>query len=291
MYHQMSRFVSRFRDLEQKEFTPTGEEERQWKILKDKLALPLFEEQMETFNRKCIAVTSLYVQAGSSFIAGNIAYAWAEKGIPVTLCELPNAISYYYFALDYERRTNQQAYNASTSMLLMQNNHLRIQIEPPLNHQQKSTNIDMANWLLRMSKVSPIVLIDVSSRWTHEAKQIFEMADEIWVVFDGDLARLTRLFLTETAPSWWTSEKNKLKFIANKWNSRLSRSSVLKKVEGTLSLWNVEPGPTKVEYMLPLIDGEKTATAHSKGNLLLEFFPEEVSEFQSLIHAYKGRML
>lgn len=291
MYHQMNRFVSRFRDLERKDFTPTGEEERQWKVLKDKLALPQVAEQLETINRKCIAVTSLYVQAGSSFVAGNIAYAWAEKGIPVTLCELPDTNSYYYFALDYERRTNQQVNDASTSLLLMQNNHLRIQIEPPLYHQQKATTTDIANWLLRVSKVSPIVLIDVSSRWTYESKQIFEMADEIWVVFDADLARLTRLFLTEKAPAWWTTEKNKLKFIANKWNSQLSRSSVLKKVEGTLSLWNVEPSPIKVDYTLPLIDGEKTATAHSKGNLLLEFFPDEVSEFQSLIHAYKGRML
>ncbi|TGU81370.1 hypothetical protein EN829_063670, partial [Mesorhizobium sp. M00.F.Ca.ET.186.01.1.1] len=89
MFHQVSRFVSRFRDLEQQDFTNTTEEERQWRLLKEKLTLPDVPEPLETVTRKCIAVTSLYPQAGASFIAGNVAYAWAAKGIPVTLCELP----------------------------------------------------------------------------------------------------------------------------------------------------------------------------------------------------------
>ena len=291
MYHKVNQFVSRFRDLEQKEFIPTGEEERQWKTLKEKLALPQLAEQLETFTRKCIAVTSLYAQAGASFVAGNIAYAWAGKGVPVTLCELPNTMTYLYFALDYERRTHQRV-NHSTSLLLMQNNHLRIQMESPLNLQQKPSSTDIASWLLKVSKDSPIVIIDISSCWKEDdARLIFEMADEIWVVIDADLARLTRLFLTETAPTWWTSQKGKIRLIANKWNNQLSKSNVLKKVEGTLSLWNSEYTASKVECMIPLIDGERTAIAHSKGILLLEAFPEEESEFQSLIHAYKGRML
>ncbi|WP_312117736.1 hypothetical protein [Brevibacillus reuszeri] len=291
MYQKMNQFVSRFRDLEQKEFTLTGEEERRWKMLKEKLAVPQLAEPSETISRKCIAVTSLYAQAGASFISGNIAYAWAGKGVPVTLCERPNAISYFYFALDYERRAKQRE-NTSTSQLLMQNNYLRIQMESPLNLQQKPSSTDIASWLLRVSKDSPIVIIDISSGWTEdETNQMFEMADEIWVVFDADLARLTRLFLTEAAPIWWTTQMSKLRFIANKWNNQLAKSSVMKKVEGTLSLWNSEFTLSKVECMLPLIDGERTATAHSKGNLLLESFPEEESEFQSLIPAYKGRML
>jgi len=89
MYHKVNQFVSRFRDLEQKEFIPTGEEERQWKTLKEKLALPQLAEQLETFTRKCIAVTSLYAQAGASFVAGNIAYAWAGKGVPVLFVNFP----------------------------------------------------------------------------------------------------------------------------------------------------------------------------------------------------------
>ncbi|MED4586602.1 hypothetical protein P9578_28000 [Brevibacillus choshinensis] len=293
MFHQMNRFVSRFRDLEQQEFSHTREEEQRWKMLKDKLsASPAAEEQPLSFSRSCIAVTSLYSQAGASFIAANVAYAWAGKGIPVTLTEMPNAISYLYFALDYERRIHRQA-NPYTSapLLLMQNNHLRIQIDPPLEH-NKSSHIDLAHWLLRTCKDSPVVVIDVSSRWKeNEAKQIFELADEIWVVFDTDLARLTRLFLVESAPLWWTTERSKIKLIANKWTQHLSRSSVMKKIEGTLSLWNLEHGPVEVECTLPLMNSEKIGDAQAKGSLLLEHFSEEERDFLPLIHTYKGRVL
>ena len=292
MFRQMSRFVSRFRDLEQQEFSQSIEEERQWRILKEKLASPQIVEQLESYQRKCIAVMSLYAQAGASFLASNLAYAWSGKGIPVTLCELPKVTSYYYFALDFERRVRQQVRDSPTPALLMQNNHLRIQIESPARLQQESSQTDTANWLLRICKDSPIVVIDVSSYWNDlHSKQIFEHADEIWVVFDADLARLTRLFLVDQAPAWWKTERRKIKMIANKWNSQLSRTSIMKKVEGTLSLWDQQPGATQVTDMIPLMDGEKTAMASAKANLLLELFPEEEIEFQSLIHACKGRML
>lgn len=293
MFHQVSRFVSRFRDLEQQEFLHTPEEERQWRALKDKLIAPhSIEEQPYSFGRSCVAVASLYPQAGASFIAANVAYAWAGKGIPVTLSEMPNAISYYYFALDYERRVHRLA-NPSTPapLLLMQNNHLRIQIDPPLL-QNESFHIDQAHWLLRTCKATPFVVIDVSSRWREEGTaQLFELADEIWIVFDADLARLTRLLLVEPPPSWWFTERKKIKLIANKWNDGLSRSRVMKKIEGTFSLWGPESGPVKVEHTLSLIDSEKAGEAQAKANLLLEQFPEEEHEFQSLIHTYKGRLL
>ncbi|MED1722838.1 hypothetical protein [Brevibacillus parabrevis] len=290
MFHQVSRFVSRFRDLEQQDFTNTTEEERQWRLLKEKLTLPDVPEPLETVTRKCIAVTSLYPQAGASFIAGNVAYAWAAKGIPVTLCELPNHTSYFYFALDYERRVRSFKSLSPTSLILMQNNQLRIQIETPSHVHPESSQIDIASWILRLNKESSIVFIDVSSNWNkNEAKQIFELADEIWVVLDADIARLTRLFLIESAPSWWLSGKNKVKIIANKWNAQLARTTVLKKVEGTLSLWGTSS--SQVDYQVPLIDQEKAAAAHVKANFLLELFPEEESEFQSLMHVHKGRML
>lgn len=292
MFHQMSRFVSRFRDLEQQEFSLSFEEERQWKELKEKLASPQFVEQPETYQRKCIVITSLYAQAGASFIASNLAYAWAGKGIPVTLCELPKVISYYYFALDFERRVRHPGKDTSTSSILMQNNHLRIQIEPPSQLQQESSQTDTANWLLRVCKNSPIAIIDVSSYWKEShSKQIFELADEIWVVFDADMARLTRLFLVEPVPPWWSTERRKIKLIANKWNRSLSRTSIMKKVEGTISLWDQQNGTTQVCERIPLMDGEKTTMANAKAQLLLELFPEEEHEFQSLVHAYKGRML
>ncbi|MGN7472133.1 hypothetical protein [Brevibacillus sp. SAFN-007a] len=290
MIHQMSRFVSKFRDLEQQEFTHTSEEERQWRLLKEKLASPHTGEQQESIIRKCIAVTSLYPQAGASFVAGNIAYAWAGQGIPVTLCEMPNQTSYFYFALDYERRVRSYKNLSPTSLLLMQHNQLRIQIDTPFQNHQESSRTDIANWILRSSKDSPIVFIDVSSYWNRsEARQIFELADEVWVVFDADIARLTRLFLVEPAPSWWVTEKGKLRFIANKWNTHLSRSSVMKKVEGTLSLWG--PSVSQIDCQIPLVDEEKAAMAHAKAHFLLELFPEEESEFRSLIHAHKGRVL
>ncbi|TGV07346.1 hypothetical protein EN829_052510, partial [Mesorhizobium sp. M00.F.Ca.ET.186.01.1.1] len=177
-----------------------------------------------------------------------------------------------------------------TSLILMQNNQLRIQIETPSHVHPESSQIDIASWILRLNKESSIVFIDVSSNWNkNEAKQIFELADEIWVVLDADIARLTRLFLIESAPSWWLSGKNKVKIIANKWNAQLARTTVLKKVEGTLSLWGTSS--SQVDYQVPLIDQEKAAAAHVKANFLLELFPEEESEFQSLMHVHKGRML
>jgi hypothetical protein len=173
----------------------------------------------------------------------------------------------------------------------MQNTHLRIQIDPPVR-QNHTSYIDTAHWLLRTCKGSTVAVIDVSSRWRErEASQIFELANEIWVVLDADLARLTRLFLAESPPSWWTTERSKVKLIANKWNQQLSRSSVMKKIEGTLSLWNLENGSAGVKCTLPLMNSEKIGAAHAKGNLLLEDYPEEEHEFLQLIHTYKGRVL
>ncbi|MED1950496.1 hypothetical protein [Brevibacillus centrosporus] len=293
MFHQMNRFVTRFRDLEQQAFSHTPEEERQWRTLKDKLSSPQTgEDHQSVLSRRCIAVTSLYAQAGASFLSSNVAYIWAGNRIPVTFSELPSTISYFYFALDYERRLNRKA-NPYTSapMLLIQNDFLRIQIDPPF--QKKMTPpTDAAHWLLRTCKDSPVVMIDVSSHWKEKAaQQIFELVDEIWVVFDTDLARLTRLFLVEPAPSWWKTEKRKIKLIANKWNQQLSRTSVMKRISGTLSLWDQESGPVEVEYVLPLMNGEKVGDAHVKASLLLEQFPEEEHAFSPLIHTYKGRVL
>lgn len=292
MFDQVNRFVSRFRDLEQQEFNHTREEEQQWKLLKEKLAAsPVIEEPQQLLSRKCIVVTSLYEQAGASFIAGNVAYALASQGMSVTLCEYPGSSSYYYFALDFERRMKPQRVNDSTtSMLLLQNNQLRIQIDPPYPH-HPSSQIDTADWLLRTSKESPLVVIDLSSRWREpEAKRIFDLADEIWVIFDADIARLTRLFLMEAAPSWWHTAGKRMRWIANKWNDRLARSSMMKRVEGTLSLWGREPKSIDIHAALPHFDGEKTAMAHVKGSLLLELYPEEEEKFQSLVYACKGRL-
>lgn len=292
MFDQVNRFVSRFRDLEQQEFHHSREEEKRWKLLKEKLAAAQpIEEVQPAFSRKCIVVTSLYEQAGASFIAGNVAYALASQGRFVTLCEYPGSSSYFYFALDFERRVKSQNSNdSSASMLLLQNNHLRIQIDPPFSHIPTSS-IDTADWLLRTSKESPLVVIDLSSRWREpEAKRIFDLADEIWVVFDADIARLTRLFLMEAAPTWWHTAGKRMRYIANRWNDCLSRSSMMKRVEGTLSLWGGESKSIDISATLPYFDGDKSAMAHVKGSLLLELYPEEEEKFQSLLYACKGRL-
>jgi len=290
MFEQMSRFVSRFRDLEQQEIVRTREEERQWKELKEKLSATALDEPKPVYSRKCIAVTSLYAQAGASFVAANAAFLCSDRGVPVTLCELPGNISYYYFALDFERRGNRPAH--ASSMIFLHDQHLRIQICPPLP-EQHIPQPDTAEWLLQISKDSQTVFIDLSSRWREaNAQRIFEMADEIWIVFDADLPRLTRLFLTEAAPAWWFQQKPKIRLIANKWNARLSRLHVMKRVEGTVSLWNREVGKAiRIDAILPMINPEKIAAAHAKASLLLELFPEEAEHFQPLLPSRKGRML
>lgn len=291
MFDQMSRFVSRFRELEQQEYTQTREEERQWNQLKIKLAAPQAEEQHQSISRKCIAVTSLYEQAGASFVAGNVAYSLASQGIPVTLCEMPGSASYYYFSLDFERRAKTSTNHSSTSVLLMQDNYLRIQIKPPYLH-HPTPQIDIADWLLRINKESSVVVIDLSSSWREaEATRILDFADEIWVIFDTDFARLTRLFLMESAPTWWNLAGPKMKWVANKWNDCLSRSGMKKKVEGTLSLWNTEANSATIHAVLPQFDGEKISLAQAKGSLLLERYPEEETYFHPLVNACKGRML
>ena len=289
MFEQMSRFISRFRDLEQQEFVRTREEERRWKELKEKLSAHPLEEQ-QAYSRKCVAVTSLYEQAGASFVAANAAFLWSDRGVPVTLCELPGTVSYFYFALDFERRGNQPVY--ASPAILLRDQHLRIQIDPPLPEQQ-FPQLDTAEWLLRTSKDSPTVFIDLSSRWREtSAQRVFEMADEIWVVFDADLPRLTRFFLAEAAPQWWFRQKQKIRLIANKWSPRLSRVQVKKRVEGTVSLWNREAEEAvTIDVILPFIDVEKIAAAHVKASLLLELFPEEADHFQPLLYSRKGRML
>jgi hypothetical protein len=292
MFEQMSRFVTRFRDLEQREFVQTHEEERRWNELKEKLSTTQLDEPQQPYSRRCIAVTSLYSQAGSSFVAANAACTWASRGTPVTLCELPGTPSYFYFALDYERRANQQAGFSTTPQLLLQDRLLRIQIDPPL-HEKQHFQLDIADWLLRASKDSSFVIIDVSSRWNEAgAQRIFELADEIWIVFDTDLARLTRLFLMEKPPQWWFLQKQKRRLIANKWNHLLTRSQTKKRVEGTLSLWEEHDSTAVyIDAALPLLDPEKIALAHVKANLLAELFPEETEHFQRLVHSCKGRVL
>jgi len=281
MFQQVNRFVSKFRELEQRDLIRTTEEERRLEELKEKLTSVAIEGTRRQ-DRRCIAVLSLYPQAGASFLAGNVAFAMAGSGSAVTLCELPGTSSYLYFALDFERRAHQAAQEDLSSTLYMQNDCLRIHVDTPLKN--KDSCSDAVDWLFRLSKESSTVLIDISSSWkNHQIERLLTMLDEIWVVFDSDIARLTRMILTEKAPSWWKGNQSKIRMIANKWNEKWNRTAIMKKVAGTLSLWN-EGNSAQVHTVIPLFDGDKTFAAHSKAMLLLEQFPEEESGFASLLH-------
>jgi hypothetical protein len=292
MFQQVNRFVSHFRQLEKQEFTLTQEEEQRWRSLKEKLAAsPPSVEPVGPLFRSYIAVISLYPQGGASFVSTNFAYAQAGKGVPTTLCEMPDDVSYLYFALDCERRAHHNLKDSTGKLLLLQNNLLRIKVDASLRKPLLSQT-DIIDWFLGASKDTPCFIIDLSSRWRGEAaRRILELADEIWVVFDADLARLTRLFLTEEPPAWWGNMGEKIRLIANKWNNRLLRPGILKRVEGTLSLWNHGHFIRSIDVTIPQIDGEKVATAQSKACILSELYPDEARWFDVPVLAGKGRML
>ncbi|USG65982.1 hypothetical protein NDK47_01085 [Brevibacillus ruminantium] len=283
MFKHVHQFVSQFRELEKKEIHHTQEEEQRLKVLKEKLTKLEPDETPKQIHQRCIAVVSLYPQAGASFLAGNTAFAMAGNGHTVSLCELPGRVSHTYFALDIAQRAPvfSQQRTASTSILFLQNNNLRIHVETPLSQTKFTQN--HTDWLFRMSRESAVVLIDFSSDWRdQQIEHLLGFVDEIWVVIDTDIARLTRMMVTEQPPKWWLEQQNKIRIIANKWSERWNRSAVMKKVDGTLSLWD-EGNPVRVEKIVPLIDGEKTFEAHSKAKLLLEEYPEEESGFASLL--------
>lgn len=291
MFQKVSRFVSHFRELEKQEFPQTQEEEQRWQSLKEKLSTPVLEEQIYPVSRRMIAVAGLYPRAGASFLASNVAYFLAEKGVPTTLCEMPGDVSYYYFALDFERRAHADPRDPTQKSLLLQSNLLKIKVDSSLQRRTPA-EIDITNWLFVVSKDSPYVIFDLSSRWMEEpASRIMELADEIWLVFDSDVACLTRLFLSETPPEAWYRKASKIKLIANKWNPHLSRSGIMKRVEGTISLWDHEQEKRDIDMTFPLIDSEKVSTAQSKASLLLEMYPEEGRWFEPLVFTEKGRML
>ncbi len=283
MLRQLQRFVTTFRELEKEQFAPTPEEERRWKLLKEKLGTAPVEIPEHHVSRRILAVASFYPQAGASFLAGNLAYLQAGKQMHVTLCEMPGVTSYFYFALDSERRAescHKHPRNASIDRLIpMQGGRLRIRVEAPFQERVISQT-DLTNWFLANSREASLLVIDVSSNWKEErAAWIAEWADEIWFVLDADLPRLARLVVAEQPPLFWQTCADKIRVIANKWNDKLKATSVLHKVEGTLSLWNTEK---RVEGVFPLIDAKKASKAHLSGQLLLESCPEEEPHFEQL---------
>ncbi|WP_019123118.1 hypothetical protein [Brevibacillus massiliensis] len=288
MFREVQHFLNHFRELEKKQFTQTKEEERQWIDLKNKLTVTgshTAASAEQTF-RRVIAVCSLFPQAGASFLAANYAFCQASRGVYTTLCEHPERISYYYFALDGERRGKASPSAASNQIeksVELKDGLLRVKMKPPYAQNESMGQAEIASWYLANSKESALLIIDLSSNWhTEVAALIAEWADELWFVLDTDLPRITCLIATEEIPPLWKKYSDKIHLIANKWNAGLDRSSVVKRLEGTLSLWTGSK-QSRISAFIPLIDPVKVSTVQSSGKLLLEQFPGCSESFQPLL--------
>jgi len=291
MFQKVNRFVNQFRELEKQEFSLTEEEEKRWRSLKEKLSSPTADGPNLSHYRRLIVFAGLYPRVGTSFLASNLAYYLAGKGTPTTLCELPRTVSHYYFALDFERRAHPDPKETTKYQLLMQNNQLKIHVDTTFQKRNPS-HVDITNWLLMVTKDSPCVVVDLSSQWDHPlAEPVLEIMDEMWMVIDGDVSRLTQLMLSQSPPPTWQSKSAKVKLLANRWSPYLSRMDNRQKVEGTLSLWDELAEQRKLAAFVPHIDSEKVSRAQSKACLLLEMYPEECKWFEAIARTEKGRVL
>ncbi len=280
MNQELHKFVTLFRELEQKQFSHTVEEERQFASLKQKLISPPQTNIASGLVRRAIAVASLYPQAGASFIASNLAFYHACNQVNTTLCELPVMSPYLYFALDCERRG--RVYKSEVVVSLQQG-LLRIKPAPPINSHPDITQIELTSWFLHNHKECSLFIIDLSHHWNSEsAIWISEWVDEIWFVLDDNIPRIASLVLSEEAPQIWREHGEKIRFVANKWNGRLQKSDVIRKVEGTLSLWEANINHIKIDGIVPAIDAGKVSKAQLEGMILLERFPEEGMAFEEL---------
>ncbi|MFM1655039.1 hypothetical protein ACI7RC_23535 [Brevibacillus sp. B_LB10_24] len=288
MFRDVQHFLHHFRELEKKQFTQTKEEERQWIELKNKLSVtgsPASSSAEQKF-RRVIAVCSLFPQAGASFLAANYAFYQASRGVCTTLCEHPERISYYYFALDCERRGKTNPSTASDQiekLVELKDGLLRVKMKPPYVRTESMGQAEVASWYLANSKESDLLIIDLSSYWHSEiAILIAEWADELWFVLDTDLPRITCLIATQEIPPLSKKYSDKIHLIANKWNAGLDRASIIKRLEGTLSLWTGSK-QSRIAAFIPFIDPAKVSTVQSSGKLLLEQFPEYSELFQPLL--------
>ncbi|UFJ40588.1 hypothetical protein LOK74_21630 [Brevibacillus humidisoli] len=292
MRKDVQKFITHFRQLEEKTFQMTDEEERRWHHLKERLAAAPSEPAAADHHQmpRTIAVASLYSQAGASFVSSNAALLFAERQIKTTLCENPTKTSYFYFSFDSERRgssveSDHHGTGRDTRLIHLLGGMLRVWVTLPTAVSRQVTQSDVVNWFLSCRRESPLLIIDLSSHWREEvAGWIADWSDELWLVFDSDLPRLTRQLITEPFPVIWKSNRKKIRLIANKWNPTLGRSSVLKKVEGTLSLWGEGIVPTGASAHLPAFDGAEVSAAQIKGKLLLEMFAEHAKWFEPLVN-------
>jgi len=282
MFHDLQRFVTTFRELEKQKFSSSHDEEKIWNQLKDKLSAPALHEETEGIVHKTIVVASFYPQAGASFLAANYALSVVRKGIPTVLAEHPNEKSYFYFSLDMESRTH------SLSQKIHALHHkLQIKTGQTEREGKELSQVDIVKWFFATGKGSSVFIIDVSSAWRDEiASNLMDWADEVWFVFDSDLPRLARTLTLEKPPETWNKERGKIKVIANKWNDTLGKKSVLKRIEGTLSLWGKNENSSKVDRIVPCFEPEKVSRAHVEGKSYCELYTEEIEYFEKIFNGY-----
>lgn len=291
MRKEVQQFVAKFRQLEAKAFSMTAEEQQILQRLKERLVDAPRESVSPRHHDipRTIAVASLYAQAGASFVAGNAAFFFASRQIPTALCELPTVQSYFYFALDSERRgkpvvSSQHEFQQDARLLILEGGLLRVWVTDPTVARQISQS-ELVNWFLSRRREAPLLFLDLSSHWREEeASLIANWADEVWLVFDADLPRLTRQLVTEPMPAIWINNRQKIRLIANKWNAGLERKTVRKQVEGTFSLWGEGVDPSRTVY-LPTFDPAEVSAAQLKGKLLLEMCLEHGRWFEALTFA------
>lgn len=289
MRPELQRFIATFRQLEQQQFRLTTAEEKQWNQLRSRLASK--EPEAESLENprvpRVIAVANLYPRAGASFIASNFGYYLAANKMPTILCELPNDISYYYFALDSQNRRQSISIEDSDSstdvqLISLLSGNLLVNVDSLHNCHEPLTPATLANWFLSISKRAPYVVIDLSSRWHEEMiSWMIDWIDEIWLIFDADIPTFTQALTIATNGFLWEKYKRKVKIIGNRWNAALGKPSVNKRVMGTLSLWT---GTKEMnQYMtIPMFPAEQISRAQLSGRMFLELYPDAEDYFAAL---------
>lgn len=280
MNRELQRFVTVFRELEQKQYSCTSEELHHFEAIKHKLTFLPYTHSTNFISQRSIAIASLYPQAGSSFIASNVAVSQANKRVKTTLCELPTITPYYYFALDCERRGLEQS---NETIIPLVRGDLKVKPVIPFSKLDPLSQNDITSWYLRNHKECSLLIIDISHQWRSEMSSwICKWVDEIWLVVDTNFPRITSFVLTDEASLLWEEHRAKIRIIANRWSPFLSKMDACKKLEGTLSLWNAISVFPKIKWFMPMHDSEKNSISQMRGKFLLECYPEEGEAFEEL---------
>ncbi|NKQ21304.1 hypothetical protein [Brevibacillus laterosporus] len=286
MNNNAQRFLKIFRDLESKEFTPSQSEEKRLLLLKQKLVHTPLIEEIEVIS-KVIIIISLYPSTGSSFIAGNYAWLSSQKR-KTTLCEHPLRPSYYYTALDMEAKkcfsqNTPTKIRPSNQVAYLENERLLICVDTSIKRKTRKIEMQMLSDLFTLQKQSSLLLVDLSSFWREEGIELLmQWADEVWITLDTNISRLAQLICTEDPPVFWNDISKKCKYILNRWNYNMTEHALDKQIEGTLSLWNKDSRPKKIDCYISQMCADKVIQAQLQGRFYCELFTEHSDWFELL---------